>query len=522
MPDIQAKTPDGVIHSFPDGTPDAVVDGAIKKYLGQPSDKVAETQAAFPVPRPAVKMQTSLAPQLVRGMTGTLSAAGGVVGGIATAPGAVTTPLGVGLGAAAGESARLGINRALFGNDEPDPASAAGLESTAKEGAIAGGSAGVMEGLSRIPIPSLSLGNTPARAASLYERGVAPSGMAAEDQEMMRENIRRAMPHVSEQMGGATIATGEGGTMRSAKVLHAAGDRLWQNTVQPVTEMYGDVQRPGEDVANAIRNSFTDTDKATKTAAVNAGDRLAELYDNRPLSVSEMSDKIRELNADKAVSRYYSMSPNEQIQAETADPSLRSKLTALGKMKEMTFDAISDSGGDKLGQQFAERRKDWGAIRQMEDQVRGTRVPTPQPLTSRLANTVRGIVSLKGSPDVYLRGNETLFNLNSPNRLIPKSLNTMSGLNLSTPDMQINPQIRGLLGSGSVITPPPEDTSFVRGVDAPVANQMRRGLRLGGGSDIITPPPEDTSEVRTVNAKPVVVRDPKTGRMKRVYTSEGR
>lgn len=33
---IQAQTPDGAIHEFPDGTPDSVVDGAIQKYL-QPS-----------------------------------------------------------------------------------------------------------------------------------------------------------------------------------------------------------------------------------------------------------------------------------------------------------------------------------------------------------------------------------------------------------------------------------------------------------------------------------------------------
>jgi hypothetical protein len=34
MPDIQAQTPDGVIHSFPDGTAPEVITGAIKKYLG--------------------------------------------------------------------------------------------------------------------------------------------------------------------------------------------------------------------------------------------------------------------------------------------------------------------------------------------------------------------------------------------------------------------------------------------------------------------------------------------------------
>jgi hypothetical protein len=38
--DIRAKTPDGVIHRFPGGTPPAVVDGAIKKYLSTKSTGV--------------------------------------------------------------------------------------------------------------------------------------------------------------------------------------------------------------------------------------------------------------------------------------------------------------------------------------------------------------------------------------------------------------------------------------------------------------------------------------------------
>ena len=37
MPDVQAQTADGVIHSFPDGTPNEVVDRAVKQYLASRS-----------------------------------------------------------------------------------------------------------------------------------------------------------------------------------------------------------------------------------------------------------------------------------------------------------------------------------------------------------------------------------------------------------------------------------------------------------------------------------------------------
>jgi predicted nucleic acid-binding Zn-ribbon protein len=46
MPDIEAHTPDGVVHSFPDGTPDAVIDKVIKGYLSDSLTK--QTQAAAP------------------------------------------------------------------------------------------------------------------------------------------------------------------------------------------------------------------------------------------------------------------------------------------------------------------------------------------------------------------------------------------------------------------------------------------------------------------------------------------
>jgi len=49
MPDIQAHTADGVVHSFPDGTPDAVIDKAIKGYLSSKTDPLTQqTQAAAP------------------------------------------------------------------------------------------------------------------------------------------------------------------------------------------------------------------------------------------------------------------------------------------------------------------------------------------------------------------------------------------------------------------------------------------------------------------------------------------
>jgi hypothetical protein len=39
---IEARTPDGAVHQFPDGTPDAVIDGAIKDHLATPAAGAGE------------------------------------------------------------------------------------------------------------------------------------------------------------------------------------------------------------------------------------------------------------------------------------------------------------------------------------------------------------------------------------------------------------------------------------------------------------------------------------------------
>lgn len=50
MPDIEAHTPDGTIHSFPDGTPDDVVDKVVKEYISTKAQKVPSESEALARP----------------------------------------------------------------------------------------------------------------------------------------------------------------------------------------------------------------------------------------------------------------------------------------------------------------------------------------------------------------------------------------------------------------------------------------------------------------------------------------
>lgn len=349
------------------------------------------------------------------------------------------------------------------------------------------------------------------KAGELIERGVAPSGVAAEDQALMRENIARSSKYVAPETKGFPIASGEGGAMRTAAIYHRAGDNLWNGTIEPVVDLFRDVQRPGDDIANAIRDGFTDFNKQTKPAAVNAGEHLAQFFERKPISVGEMADLVKQLNNDRAVARFYDMSPNEQASAELADPSLRSKVRTLSALREKMFDTIGETGGDQLGQQFREARKDWGAIRSVEDQMRGTRVPTPQPWFQRLASTLRGSISPHNA-DFWMRPQETLFNLNNPNRLLPKAANMLGRTDLEAPMLDVGagptmPKLR--LGTGPIVTPPPPDQSGPVDLGMPMVHPLAENRQLPGagrtsGPRTVSGPSQYGISMPEVQPRPVI------------------
>jgi hypothetical protein len=65
MPDIQAQTPDGVTHIFPDGTPPEVVDRAIKGYLASKSSPEAQALANPPITPQPLQRSLSLGTPLM-------------------------------------------------------------------------------------------------------------------------------------------------------------------------------------------------------------------------------------------------------------------------------------------------------------------------------------------------------------------------------------------------------------------------------------------------------------------------
>jgi hypothetical protein len=136
------------------------------------SDFLKQNPKATPLPgvptstgTPAAQMQTSALPQIVRGTTAALPAAGSMAGAAAASPTIAGAVGGAGLGAAAGTEAEQLINRAAFGKDEVSPVSAEGLKEAGENAVTSGATAGVMQGASNA-VESALAAKTAAKAAT--------------------------------------------------------------------------------------------------------------------------------------------------------------------------------------------------------------------------------------------------------------------------------------------------------------------------------------------------------------------
>src|SRR6266850_573114 len=259
-------------------------------------------------------------------------------------------------------------------------------------------------------------------AGTAYENAVAPAGLKAADQAVMRADWERARKYIGAQTANAPIPKGEGAVMRAAAKTRTAANELWQTHVDPVIEKFGGESASTSDVAQRIRATPSEIDVASRPGIVKKIDRLASVFD-RDMTIKEMNDKVTELNADPAINKFYEMSGADRATALKADPTLDGKVAALDGLREKMFDTIADKWTDEGGAMFREARKDYGALRNVEENFREAKVPTPKSLGTRIANTARTTLSMRGATE-YLRSPvSTVFDLNNPNRLAAKAVN---------------------------------------------------------------------------------------------------
>lgn len=301
----------------------------------------------------------------------------------------------------------------------------------------------------------------------------------------------RAIPEIAQQ---AQLERGD------PKAVKSVGDfvDLGKNALERLRAQYEQFVAPfrpaitvdGAPIANAIRKTVTRKMLLDNPSAAQAVLEKANRYD-KTLSLAEAEDLLERTNNDLAP--YYRkdrMNQATQAEHQTAASDLAIAKNLRRQIYERT-DAMAGKG-------VAEVQQRYGALKDM--------IRYAEPLSLDIARYGKGgmaDIAAEGAADVAAgaiysksaamvkagRGLARMFR-GGPDEMIAAAFKRLGpNVKATTPAPVMKP-IRGLLGKGATLVPPPE-TSFVRGTPAMEATQTGQRLLPPGPNDrvIITPPP---------------------------------
>lgn len=384
----------------------------------------------------------------------------------------------------------------------------------AKEGGIGGAIAGAIRTV------------TPNEPKTLLIQALKPRSTQVD----FGSALDRAIPEVksAEQLIGQPIT----GLDTFVKATQAAKKAIQHQ----LNQMRGTQRAIGAEVdlspvANAMARSIPKKVALERPSALKRLLARADSY-RRPFTLDEAEVLLRETNAE--LDGFYAMYPQAQRSALVSNPGVAALEAQAKALRDAIYTKLDAPG---LGTAARELNRRYGALMEVEGTAfRRMNVAArqqPESLSEQIGavraagDYARGTWRLlhgdvTGAADVAAAraGRSTakaIKESQTTDALIRRALANVTAR--PTPvDLQPTPTIAGLLSRGTIITPPPTDPSFVRGVPGSFAQHEQ--LRLPAGRPpVITPPPADRSYVRSVPAKRVVVRE-KTGRMKRMYTTE--
>ena len=283
----------------------------------------------------------------------------------------------------------------------------------------------------------------------------------------------------------------------------------------------------------AVRAKLATSVRASDVnAAVN---ELSDLHLDQPTTVSK-ADAIRlRLNAENKAT--LKRNNYDVATAREVDPAFTAREVAANSLRDGIYSQLEARGIAGID----ELRRDEGALIQVrnaserqvfsgEKQVgrTGTSGPMRRMVSRGITLGGTGLGATVAGPAGAVAGNvlgqEAAALVNAPNltrdALVARAFSRGSSARPVYPTIPESPPIAGLIGSGPIITPPPPDTSFVRGIPAqPMmrvpAGQLGRGaIPMGSGQDM--------SGGAGIPARGLVIRDARTGRFRRIFTTEPR
>jgi hypothetical protein len=269
-------------------------------------------------------------------------------------------------------------------------------------------------------------------------------------------------------------------------------------------------------VAEAIEKSIPKTVRLEDPRKAAAILDVADKYRGR-VPIEDAEQYLKETNAE--LDAFYNKYPMAQRKALASNPEVAHVVAKAEELRTAIYNTLDAPGQGAAARELNRR---YGALMDIESEAaRRANVAArqqPESLSEQIgavraaADAARGVWrvahgDLTGAADIaaaragratatYLKEQQTT------DALIKRAMASVTGrpVPVASP---VAPKIAGLLGPGPIVTPPPADASFVRGVPAMRATSERLALPPGR-TPIITPPPAvPESTVRSIAAAPM-------------------
>jgi hypothetical protein len=281
-------------------------------------------------PLPKIKMETSIVPQLVRGVTGSLPAAGAVAGGALASPTGPGAAAGAGIGTGLGIEAKQLLNRALFGSGEPSTTSPEGLKELAVGSGEAALTAGALQG-----------------GANLLTK--AP---VAANQDVQELNKAIGATQKSVRLGKGATELSDAATMPGRGLANAGFDVDTLNGMTPVEKMAA-VAPHYKAAGKAIDLAINDATQAGKTVDVgkSAFDTLSNV--KNPAIQDKMIDEFNDVAREVGIADQRTATPAQaralrQALGPSANFATGARYGTLGSVRAQLYGSVSSDLHDAV------------------------------------------------------------------------------------------------------------------------------------------------------------------------------
>ena len=310
--------------------------------------------------------------------------------------------------------------------------------------------------------------------------------------------------------GAADIKAASGKTtlnnedvIASAPDARTANRQVWNQWMDKARQI--GAQTNGNSIVGATKDSLSSTlDPAAQQKILDEANRI---YGSSPLNADTLQELLQEKNGE--LKPFYSKDEAARSAAEQAGARTgrsQALLEAQSNAIRSTLYNMLDPDNGGAGPRDIQGR--YGAISTLEDEAKASRnTILGQQAGSLLDKTAKAAVSVLDIPGKIIQGN-TEGALLGPKQAFTGSIDPIikrafSNIGEARPyAVPTQTDVKGLLGSAPVVTPPPADTSFVRSVQGiPQPPNPARALNPAQPV-IVTPPPADTSYVKVATGNP--------------------